>query len=168
MGIYDPARPRVTVDAEHLLVTVLSGEMPPGVTVTFAPEAEQLDFAAMPDEDYPLVIVTMIGGGDIPDGNFRDGDIWDIGIHCLDVNRDDEPSSHANASTLSDIVMERLYSLARRQAGAPGIGSIHTVENTERPTRVFTATAGDKQRTMFAAQYAITVRPSRRSPINPS
>lgn len=168
MGIYDPSRPRVSVDVEHLLITTLAGNMPDGVTVTFAPDAKMLDFATVPDESYPMVVIELFGGGDIQGGTYKDGDVWDVGITCLDINRDDEPSSHSNASTLADICLDKMYGLAKRQASAPGIGTIHTVKNTDRPSRTKTLSAGDKQRTQFDAVYEVTVRPSNRPPINPS
>jgi hypothetical protein len=147
---------------------MLRGSLPVGVNVMSMPEASKLDFESADTlPNYPLVIIsTLIGRPLVNNSDRNSGSVWDIGITCIDVNRSDEPSSHENASTLSDIVFEKLTGFASRQAGAPGIGNIHSVENTQLPSRSITETVGGKQRTEFDSRYSIGMRPSRRSPIN--
>jgi hypothetical protein len=154
------------MDTEQLLWRVMQDAVPDGVNVMFSPDADELDWMSLPSENYPIVVLTILDDTDIPNGSPADGNILDVVITTLDCNRVDEPSSHENSSTLSDIVLEQLFSFARTQRGAPGVGKILAVEKTSGAKRIFTWEAGGGQRTQFDSRFKVTTRPSHKAPIN--
>ena len=135
--------PRVTVDIEWLLVSLLTASLP-GVTVAASLDVDSID-------TLPMVIVRPVDGQPVSNGPVGFGYHWQVNIAVL-------ATSHVAASDLADTVYQTVHGYEKTQARVTGVGYVRAVQDDVLPVRTASVTVADNI-TQFNGQWIFTVRP---------
>lgn len=144
-------RRRITVDMEHLMVSLLNG----AYASSGEYNARTIEVRAEPDVDsadvLPLVIVGVGQGHMIPNGG--PGLAWEWNV-SLSILHDDEEK----CSDLADHTYELMHGFHDNGTGFPGVGSVINVEDVSMPSRTGTYITPAGGLTQFDGTWTVTVQ----------